>query len=439
MIANKGGVKSAWTSDEGSMAMKTSQSFWPKVVQDMIDDVSSTCKGLSPSPALDELKSIQDKLGSLQSEIINDVELLPLDDDGSSDIWIYNQQLIHLGKVTWLNCPWLYGECYMYRRVQLMFSISTSWKEYDIFKRQKQSFLVKSQSSIEHLAIKYIPILASPNKLLKSLDDNTATTVFLDMVNLTLWGNATDSSLIADLNSTEIQVLHKQPAIDMMREIIVDNDALEVWEYLRNARETKTRRHIDMVLDNAGFELFTDLVFAAYLIESDLATDITLHAKPFPGFATNATAKDLDFVLDYLQSNGVSFLASLIKRYLDNGVIRIESDPFWTTASSFHEIKDQAPELFQRFQDSHLTIWKGDLNYRKLIKDGLWPHTTPFKSALGCLGQVKVLALSMNRFDTCVGIDSEEKVEVLNAVAPGNSWVRDGTYAVVSFSNGLQL
>ena len=321
-----------------------------------------------------------------------------------------------------------------------MFSISTSWKEYDIFKRQKQSFLVKSQSSIEHLAIKYIPILASPNKLFKSLDDNTATTVFLDMVNLALWGNATDSSLIADLNSTEIQALHKQPAIDMMREIIVDNDALEVWEYLRNARETKTKRHIDMVLDNAGFELFTDLIFAAYLIESDLATDITLHAKPFPWFATDTTPKDLDFFLGYLQSNGVSFLASLINKYLDNGVMRIESDPFWTTASSFHEIKDQAPELFQRLQDSYLTIWKGDLNYRKLIKDGLWPHTTPFKSALGCLGQgsqVKVLALSMNRSDTCVGIDSEEKVEVLNTIAPGKSWVQDGTYAVVSFSNGL--
>lgn len=321
-----------------------------------------------------------------------------------------------------------------------MFSISTSWKDYDVFRRQKQSFLVKSQSSIEHLAIKYIPILANPNKFLKSLDDNKAMTVFLDMVNLALWGNAADSSLIPDLNSTEIQALHKQPAIDMMREIIVDNDALEVWEYLRNARETKTKRHIDMVLDNAGFELFTDLIFAAYLIESDLATDITLHAKPFPWFATDTTPKDLDFFLGYLQSNGVSFLASLIKKYLDNGVMRIESDPFWTTASSFHEIKDQAPELFQRLQDSHLTIWKGDLNYRKLIKDGLWPHTTPFKSALGCLGQgsqVKVLALSMNRSDTCVGIDTEEKVEVLDTIAPGKSWVRDGTYAVVSFSNGL--
>ena len=76
MIANKEGIKSAWTSDEGSMAMKTSQSFWPKVVQDMIDDVSSTSKNLSPSPAYDELKSIQDKLESLQTEIINDFELL---------------------------------------------------------------------------------------------------------------------------------------------------------------------------------------------------------------------------------------------------------------------------------------------------------------------------------------------------------------------------
>jgi hypothetical protein len=440
MLANSEGVQSAWTSDEGSMAFKTAQSLWPKVVQDIIDDVSSTSKSISPSPRLDELKSIQGRLESLQTEIINNVELSPLDDDGSSDIAAYNQQLNDLGGVTWLNCPWLYGECYMYRRIQLIFSMSTSWRDYDIFHSRKHSFLANSQPCIEHHAIKHIPVLASPNKFLKSLDDNKAKAVFLDIANLALWGNAADSSLIADLSFAEIRALHRQPAIHMMEKIIVDNDALEAWDYLQNARDTKPERHIDMVLDNAGFELFTDLIFAAYLIESDLATSVTLHTKAFPWFVTDATPKDVDILLEYLQSNGVTFLASVVKRYISRGILQIESDPFWTTAFSFHEMKDQAPKLFQRLQDSHLTVWKGDLNYRKLTKDGLWPHTTSFKGALGCLGQgsdVKVLALSMNRSDTCVGIESENKVEILDMEALGKSWMRDETHAVVSFSNGL--
>ncbi|KAH7179096.1 uncharacterized protein B0J16DRAFT_308131 [Fusarium flagelliforme] len=440
MVSNAESVKPAWTSDQGSMALRTAQSLWPKVVQDTIDDVSSTSKSISPSPRLEELKSIQGRLESLQTEIINDVELSPLDDDGSPDISAYNQQLDDLGGVTWHNCPWLYGECYMYRRIQLMFSMSTSWREYDFFHSQKHSFLVTSQPGIEHLAIKYIPILASPDKFLKSLDDNKATAVFLDMVHLALWGNAADSSLFADLSFAEIQALHRQPAIDKMEEFIVDNDTLEAWEYLRDGRETKPERHIDLVLDNAGFELFTDLVFAAYLIESDLATSVTLHVKLFPWFINDATPKDMNILLESLQSNGVTFLASLIKRYISRGILHIKSDAFWTTAFSFPEMKEQAPKLFQRLQDSHLTIWKGDLNYRKLTNDGLWPHTAPFKSALGCLGQgseIKVLALSMNRSGTCVGIESEERVESLDREAPESSWIRDGTHAVVSFSNGL--
>jgi hypothetical protein len=318
--------------------------------------------------------------------------------------------------------------------------MSTSWRDYDIFKSQKDSSLVKSQKAIEDLAIKYIPVIAAPDQMLKSLNDDRATLVFLDMINLALWGNSADLSLITDLSLMEVQALQRKPAADKRQENVVDDDSLQAWEYLRNAKETKPNRHIDVILDNAGFELFTDIVFVAYLIESGLATSVTLHAKCFPWFVSDVLPKDVDFLLEYLQFNGFTSLVALIKRYIDNGTIRIEVDPFWTTSFSFHEMEDQAPELFQRLQNSHLTIWKGDLNYRKLTKDGLWPHTTPFKNALGCLGQgsqVKVLALRTNKSDTCVGVESEEKVESLDREAPGKSWVRDGTYAVVSFSDGF--
>jgi hypothetical protein len=68
-------VKSVWTSDEGTMAKETAETRWPKLVQNMIDDVSSTSNNVSPSRALDEIKSIQAKLECLQAEIINDDEL----------------------------------------------------------------------------------------------------------------------------------------------------------------------------------------------------------------------------------------------------------------------------------------------------------------------------------------------------------------------------
>ena len=121
------------------------------------------------------------------------------------------------------------------------------------------------------------------------------------------------------------------------------------------------------------------------------------------------------------------------------GILEVKTHPFWTTAYSFHKLPEYAPELLEDLRQSHLTIWKGDLNYRKLTDDGLWPHTTQFKTALGNIGKgsgVKVLSLRTNKSDTCVGVKTEARVKELDKEAPGKAWVRSGSYAVVSFSDG---
>ncbi|KAM5526463.1 duf89 domain-containing protein [Fusarium oxysporum f. sp. phaseoli] len=432
--------QSVWTSNRGSMAHETAKSRWPKLVQGMIDDVRVTGAELAPSRALDEINSIERRLGRLREEITGDDQLCPLEDDGSADIASYNQLLLNMGELTWLNCPWLYGECYLYRRVQLLFSMSSSWKWYDVFKRQKNSTLVKSQKAVQELASRVTQVIANPIQPLQSLDEDAARLVFSEMTEVALWGNATDLSLLTNLSLEEIQKLQGSAAIEESQRNIVDNDTSHVWHYLRKTQLTQKNRHIDIVLDNAGFELFADVLYAAYLIASGLGTSITLHAKCFPWFVSDALPSDMDFLLDHLRSTGLNSLATQIKRYLELGLMRIEVHSFWTTAWSFHEMVAVAPDLFQRFQDSYLTIWKGDLNYRKLTRDGLWPHTTTFKSSLGLLGQgsgVKVLALRTNKSDTCVGIESEEAVKRLNREAPGMGWVRDGKHAVISFSDGV--
>lgn len=42
----------------------------------------------------------------------------PLIDDGFPDeVAVYNKELEDLGNPTWLDVPWLFSECYMYRHV----------------------------------------------------------------------------------------------------------------------------------------------------------------------------------------------------------------------------------------------------------------------------------------------------------------------------------
>ncbi|PNP76161.1 hypothetical protein FNYG_10450 [Fusarium nygamai] len=432
--------RSVWTSDDGSMAQETAKSRWPKLVQGMIDDVIVTGAELAPSRALDEIRSIEISLKRLKDEITGDDQLRPLEEDGSADVASYNQLLLNMGVLTWLDCPWLYGECYLYRRVQLLFSMSSSWKGYDVFKRQKDSTLVKSQKAVQELASRVTQVIANSMQPLQSLDDDAARLVFSELTEMALWGNATDLSLLTNLSLEEIQKLQGNTAIEDSQRNIVDNDTSGVWLYLQKTRLTQKDRHIDIVLDNAGFELFADVLYATYLIESGLGTSITLHAKCFPWFVSDVIPSDMEFLLDHLRSIGLSSLAAQIDRYFAVGLMRIDVHAFWTTAWSFHEMVAVAPDLFQRFQDSYLTIWKGDLNYRKLTRDSLWPYTTPFKSSLGLLGHrsgVKVLALRTNKSDTCVGIESEEVVKRLNGEAPDMGWVRDGKHAVISFSDGV--
>ncbi|KAF5982071.1 DUF89 domain-containing protein [Fusarium coicis] len=440
MIAEMATPRSVWTSDNGSMAQETAKSRWPKLVQGMIDDVRVTGAELAPSHALDDIRSIEISLERLKDEITGDCRLRPLEEDGSTDVASYNQLLLNMGVLTWLDCPWLYGECYLYRRVQLLFSMSSSWKGYDVFKRQKDSTLVKSQNAVEELVSRVTQVIANSIQPLQSLDDDAARLVFSELTEMALWGNATDLSLLTNLSLEEIQKLQGRTAIENSQRNIVDNDTSDVWLYLQRTRLTQKDRKIDIVLDNAGFELFADVLYATYLNESGLGTSITLHAKCFPWFISDVIPSDMDFLLGYLRSIGLTSLATQIDRYFAVGLMRIEVHAFWTTAWSFHDMVAVAPDLFQRFQDSYLTIWKGDLNYRKLTRDGLWPHTTTFKSSLGLLGHqsgVKVLALRTNKSDTCVGIESEELVKRLNREAPEMGWVRDGKHAVISFSDGV--
>jgi uncharacterized protein with ATP-grasp and redox domains len=330
--------------------------------------------------------------------------------------------------------------------VQEVFSNSQYWKGYDVFKRQKDSTLIKSARAVEQMASWLVEVVLDADKPVKELDSAPARLLFQEATLLALWGNATDLSLLTSLSLEDIQKLQGKKNIEESQRNIVADDIDLVWQYLRSSKSPDSNRRIDIILDNAGFELYTDFVYASYLLESGLATSIVMHAKCFPWFVSDVIPADVDSLLQHLESADafpnrvhVDHIAACFRQYVHMGKLEVKTDLFWTTGYSFHELPRRAPELLKELQQSHLTIWKGDLNYRKLTNDGLWSHTTEFKTSLGAMGQgsgVKVLALRTNKSDTCVGVKTETRVRELDAEAPGKAWVRNGSYAVVSFSNG---
>jgi hypothetical protein len=73
----------------------------------------------------------------------------------------------------------------------------------------------------------------------------------------------------------------------------------------------------------------------------------------------------------------------LWRELVDQKQVELRIHPFWTTHYSFTELRAAAPDIFSDLAEADIVIFKGDLNYRKLTEDGLWPRTTSFETALG--------------------------------------------------------
>ncbi|ETN42798.1 uncharacterized protein HMPREF1541_01956 [Cyphellophora europaea CBS 101466] len=435
-------VRPVRTSDHGTMAEETARIRWPRIASDMVDDVKRTIweEDVLSSMA-EEGAGVVRGLEALKDDIVSDMPLTELSGTLNPDVQWFNNYIRSSDKISWLDAPWLFAECYLYRRVHSIFLETNYWKNYDVFERQKKSTFIKSQVAVLELALRYASTGANLEDC--DLDPEQQFLLFSEMTQVALWGNATDLSLLTHLSLEELQSLQGRESIRKSQHNIVDNDLQEAWSYLNSAEYLQSGRQVDIVLDNSGFELFTDLVFAAYLLEQKIAKEIRLHVKDFPWFVSDATRSDVEWLLDALKSTeyfptraGIDSLHSCLVGLFGSGKIDIISNWFWTTGSSYHEMHERAPALLADLKTRDLVIFKGDLHYRKLTNDALWPYLTSFQEALGPLGNetgLRVLSLRTNKADVCVGLESEQQLEELESACPNGTWVRNGKYAVASF------
>ncbi|KAG0346975.1 hypothetical protein BG004_000385 [Podila humilis] len=317
---------------------------------------------------------------------------------------------------------------------------------------------------------------------------------FFELAQVCLWGNATDLSLLDNPDQAKVEELQKRmmmtrsdsqttrsissssqttittstttkeeearaaqkSELEKHADKILQNDLDQLWDKVKILRNGR----IDIILDNAGFELYVDLVFADYLVRAGFASEIVFHAKTIPWFVSDVMPFDFQWTLDQLSlpSAETDHTASAAKSffdpselseqmalkdlgrkwqgYVESGVWKVVGHDYWTSCYPFHHLPTlpSAQDLFQDMSKSDLWIFKGDLNYRKLVYDCKWPTTTPFITAIGTLADPQVPSLVT--FRTCkanvvVGLKEgvEERVE-----KESKNWMVSGEYAVISFS-----
>jgi hypothetical protein len=149
---------------------------------------------------------------------------------------------------------------------------------------------------------------------------------------------------------------------------------------------------------------------------------VAVYVKPYPYYVSDATTADTLAALRRLRAAAEPAAARVGERLwqaLTAGTLTVRSHPFHCAPLPFEA---QPADLRAEFAGATLTVFKGDLNYRRLVGDRHWPTTTPFAQVTAHF-PTPVAALRTLKSEVLVGLAVP--------AAPDAPWRTDGTRALI--------
>ncbi|XP_037510911.1 uncharacterized protein LOC119387556 [Rhipicephalus sanguineus] len=416
-----------------SFAYKTVRDRLPVILTKVIDTVfrdrMDIERVLGPE-AREETKLVVGRLARLRNEMVTNKPMIPIEDDfEDTETWnsVLNEYTSKNGREPhWYEAPWLYIETYFYRRIFEAFRLTAKLRDYDPFSKLKRDALYGSFNAVRTLC----DILRWNTPRDATLETLQQTTYRL--IELSLWGNRCDLSLSSGADtSTQAGSLQ---LTERLRPYIISSHADRLMHYLCRLRERNfdgEAIHLHCVLDNSGYELATDLILLDFLHETRYVSTVTIHVKAIPWFVSDVMRRDLFWTLREMEDSDHTATQALSERCqhrIMEGVWYVMDDVFWTQSFDYAEMATRRPDLYKLLQSADLLLFKGDLNYRKLVGDLSWNPTVPFKQALRGFEPTFVCALRTLKADTVAGIDPA----ILGEVAQRSpDWMVTGEYAVI--------
>ena len=202
-----------------------------------------------------------------------------------------------------------------------MIFYSQTLTTYDPFKTQKQDGFTHSINSITLLVRHTVDLL---NQAV-----NFPTTErkyeLIKLLKLDLWGNRCDLALSAGLDVNAIgDPVELLSSFD--KDLLV-NDTQMIWDLLSKPNKTSETIIVDIVLDNAGYELIADLCLASFLVAHGLAQRIRFYVKKIPWFISDVNLHDFHWTVHQLRNAfdpSLKTLGDICAEHLKNNVWTIE-------------------------------------------------------------------------------------------------------------------
>lgn len=234
------------------------------------------------------------------------------------------------------------------------------------------------------------------------------------LVHLDLWGNRIDLSFASAL---------AHGSHGSHDDLLTDDTEAAVAHIMRTTGE------VHFIADNTGTELATDLALTDALFDRGIPR-VTFHLKMHPTFVSDTTVPDMHIMLAAMTANGrnsaTQQLGRRLQTALNDGRLRLAPGFFW---NSPYVLRDMPERLVKAFSGAALVIIKGDLNYRRMVDDALWPSDSSYAEVTQYF-PAPLLALRTLKSDVIVGLPSGLAEELDQEEA---RWRVIGKYGVIHF------
>jgi hypothetical protein len=189
---------------------------------------------------------------------------------------------------------------------------------------------------------------------------------------------------------------------------------------------------VHIVADNGGTELAGDLAFSDHMLQES-ERQVYLHVKLHPTYVSDATPADVWDLVGKMRECSLGPAPELVQglgkrlyRALQAGRLRVVPDLYWNSPEFLDTLP---PRLARPFSGAALVIFKGDMNYRRLIADVVPGATVPL-SSVALYVPAPVLLVRILKSDAVVGLDGEV-VSALDGEDP--QWRVNGRRGLMQF------
>jgi hypothetical protein len=390
------------TGEMNSFARKTIQSRKPAIIDRLTDfnvfsekntrALTHLKEEMKEGKVVDPFEQVGYSLGAL--------------DEKSRDYWRADLPN-HVGR-SWLDIPFYFAEAYLYWRILIAVGYYDSRSTFfmrDPFQSFKNRELFAKGGGLD-----VGRVVADTMEEMHGKDEAVEL-----LIASSLWGNRIDLSLFSVAEKSRERILMAQ------EEDLIINDMHNLKQILKEAA------HVSLVLDNSGHELVCDLLLSWFLLTKTRVDRIDLHAKKYPVYVSDSMVKDVDHTIVAFRFDSHPALSRIgrdLCAYAVSGRLRLFDHPFWNSSLHFPDLPE---ELMCALCGSDLVLFKGDVNYRRLLSDRKWSFEARMEDIVTYL-PVSLALLRTMKSEIVVDLD-ENHAKALSSSDP--EWLVNGERGMI--------